>query len=602
MSELAQLTDSYRKIEQNKAFLDELAKFEADNNTKLLEKLFLTNIKLGTAGLRGRTGCGFNAMNDVTVSHASLGLAKYVKECNPNKPELSVVIGFDARHYSEYWSRLVSTVFEREKFKVHRFGHTVPTPFVPFSVKKLEADVGIMITASHNPKQDNGYKIYWSNGAQICSPRDQFIARAMESFREEKSIQPIAERKVTVDLKFYKTILQDYLDNIYREYVNVKEMKQPKCTYTAFHGVGAIAVKEMFKKFGYKPFVPVKSQNEPDPEFPTVTFPNPEEGDSVMDEGKKAANESKSVLIYANDPDADRMDCGEKLEDGSWRMFNGNEIGTMLGHFLIKKNAEKKDGKKCVITTVVSSALLKGIAKKYGMQFIQTLTGFKWMGNEADKVLKEKKMETIFAFEEAIGFMCNPAIRDKDGVSAIAYFHQLAMEQYTKDNKPGFISRHLENIYQEFGKSETNNSYYICDDQAVIRTIFNRVRSYPDGLLVTSEDVELRYPAQLANYKIKRIIDLTAGFDVVVKNGTLMSASKPSLPVDKTAQMIIIHFDGDIQLTVRTSGTEPKIKYYSEKITKMTGKSSAKKPFKDIIEEIVEVFLEPKRNNLQARK
>jgi len=319
-----------------------------------------------------------------------------------------------------------------------------------------------------------------------------------------------------------------------------------KVCYTAMHGVGLEPVLNIISKFNLPPLHIVEDQANPDPEFPTVPFPNPEEK-GALDLAIEYAKEHDCQLIFANDPDADRFAVAELCDNDSYKSFTGNQIGMILASFMIKKALSKDSkGKYGVLTTVVSSHMLQSMAEQENVKFKDTLTGFKWLGNTALE-MESKGTSVIFAFEEAIGYMCGETVKDKDGVSALALFYDEAISIY---NSGATISKYLDQLYAKYGYWVSHNDYYICNDKKKIKEMFDRIRY--------SSSNELNYPSQLAGKKVTFVRDLTVGYD------SSTSDHKPVLAVSASSQMITFRLEGDILLTLRTSGTEPKIKYYSE--------------------------------------
>ena len=301
-----------------------------------VKNLLMQRLQFGTAGIRGKMNTGFSSMNDLVVIQTSQGLAKYLLEYDSEVKKKGVVIGFDGRHNSKRFAERSSVAFLSQHIPVYLFSDLVPTPFVPFGVKLLNASAGVMITASHNPKYDNGYKVYFSNGAQIKSPHDQNIHKSIIN-----NLEPWAEAW-SDDLLSQAVCKLDYVEKAYYENIDAQvydraiiKFSDLRITYTALHGVGYRYVKEVFKRCGFKYFFSVKEQEKPDPEFPTIAFPNPEEGESVLQCSIQTAEKHQSTLILANDPDADRCAIAERQPDGQWKIFNGDEIGALLGK---KKN------------------------------------------------------------------------------------------------------------------------------------------------------------------------------------------------------------------------------------------------------------------------
>lgn len=351
-----------------------------------------------------------------------------------------------------------------------------------------------------------------------------------------------------------KKYFDELLDVFPPKFLDINTTADLKIVYTAMHGVGYPFVERAFEISKLKPVHAVLEQRDPDPEFPTVKFPNPEEGKSCLMLSMKLADEIGSNLILANDPDADRLACAERdPRTNQWRVFNGNELGSLLGWWAIQYYKEKNPGAdlgKCyVLASTVSSKMLGSMAKIEGFNFEETLTGFKWMGNRSVDLMKSGK-EVLFAFEEAIGFMFSSAVLDKDGVSAAAHLATLASFLKVKENLS--LSEKLDQLYKKYGYHFSLNSYFLCYEPEKIVRIFEKIRNW--------EGKSGAYPPFILDgkYKIKSIRDLTTGTDTAAADG------KSSLPSSKSSQMITFTLDNGTVITLRTSGTEPKIKYYSE--------------------------------------
>lgn len=575
-----------------------------DLKARLMERM-----EFGTAGLRSRMGAGYSMMNDLTIIQTGQGFLAYLQSFfGADLNGKGIVIGYDARHNSQRFAHLTANIFARAGVKAYLFRQISPTPFVPYSVLKYGCCAGIMVTASHNPKEDNGYKVYFNNGAQIISPHDKGIAKCiLENLvpREESwNLESLKSNPLITDPfdEVYKSYFQDLTKLCYRKEHNSKTSL--KFTYSAMHGVGYEFSLESFKAFNLNPFIPVVEQIQPDPEFPTVKFPNPEEGKSALNLAIKTANENGSTIILANDPDADRLAVAEKKENGEWKIFNGNEIGSLFGWWLwhnYKQNNKEhfeKDanfGKNVyMLYSTVSSQILNSIAKVEGFSSEDTLTGFKWMGNRTHDLLKDNKT-VLFAFEEAIGFMCGTSVLDKDGVSAEATIAEMAI--YLKEVENKTLSDQLDAIYDKYGYHVSNNSYFLCYEQENIRNMFNKLRHYSNSVT----DAEYTYPDKCGPYKIQKIRDLTADVTIdFTENGKI---SKPNLPSSKSSQMITFYFENGCVLTLRTSGTEPKIKWYSEiKQTDFTKtREQIRAELDDLIQHVIKDFYQPEKNNLKPR-
>lgn len=541
--------------------MKEINKLIADKKWTVLEERLLSRLAFGTAGLRGPMQAGFNSMNDLVIIQTAQGITKYLLDNNSANDiqQKGIVISYDGRYNSRRFAELSAAVFLHAKIRVFLFSRMTPTPFVPFCVLKERTALGIMVTASHNPKEDNGYKVYWSNGAQIIPPHDKniqkYILNNLEPLDSSWDVSILKTSELIKDP--YSEVYDDYypqlLKHIPPSFIEMNRKSNIEFVYTAMHGVGYPFVVEAFKQSGLPEVISVSEQQEADPAFPTVKFPNPEEGKSSLELSIKLANSRNCSLILANDPDADRLACAEKdPKTGTWRVFNGNELGALLGWWAVvcyKEQNPQADLSNCYqLASTVSSKILRAIALKEGFNFEDTLTGFKWMGNRSIELMEQGK-NVLFAFEEAIGFMVGTAVLDKDGVSAAAHLGTLCC--YLRDKFDISLSEKLDEIYTEYGYHCTMVSYYLCYNPKITKRIFDRIRNI-NGTGT--------YPKSVKGdeYTIKYVRDLTTGVDTSQPDG------KAVLPTSKSSQMITFTFDNGVVLTLRTSGTEPKIKYYAE--------------------------------------
>lgn len=560
-----------------------------------LQRIMAPRLEFGTAGIRGRMGPGFGQLNDLTIIQTTQGLKAYLEQERPDLRTAGVVLSYDGRHNSRRWARLAAGVFLKAEVPVFLFETTTPTPFVPFTVVKVGAAAGVMVTASHNPKWDNGYKVYWANGAQILSPRDKHIQTAIlanlipqpGAFDEPPADHPLLTNPLErVNADYFSVVASNVFDRIANSALCLP------IVYTAMHGVGYPYVRQAWVAAGFseKTLVSVSEQQEPDPDFSTVDFPNPEEGASALDLSFKRADSVGAVYILANDPDADRLGVAQKDANG-WHILSGNEIGALLGWWLIhtyKQRHPAADMRKvhCMASTV-SSKILETLCAREGAVFTETLTGFKHMGNEADRLIRNGET-VLFAFEEAIGFMCGSAVLDKDGVSAAATLGELISNLH-KSNKT--LLDKLKEIYLEYGYHHTMNSYYLCYEPSTTNKIFARIRNYGS--------TPATYPDRLAGHKVVNVRDLTTGYD------TTKPDKQATLPTSKSSHMITFWLENGVVITLRTSGTEPKIKYYTEYCAKAGLPEESWKQLEDdlrlIVDGMVIELLQPDLHGLKPK-
>jgi len=570
-----------------------LQKLIDGNETAQLQKLFSGRLEFGTAGLRGPMGLGSKAMNDLTVLQTTQGVADYLlnKSGLTDVREMGIVIGYDHRqtedgaHKSENFALVSAAVFLSKGFKVYLTTEVVATPMVAFAIRHYKAAAGIMVTASHNPKEDNGYKLYGHNGAQIISPVDSDIAELVLS-----NLEPWEAYDLT-QVRSHPRVDQNLAPAYDAYYQSIRALNTPAdvlnkdlvLTYTAMHGVGYPFVKRAFETFNLPPIISTPLQEQPDPSFPTVKFPNPEEGEGALKLATETALANGSTIILANDPDADRLAAAEFQPDTKkWYVFSGNEIGALLGHWSWEqwkeahpecKPSKEEPAKVYMMSSAVSSKWLRKLGEVEGFRYAETLTGFKWLGTKS-KELREQGYEVIFAFEEAIGFCCGDIVLDKDGVCAAAVFARMAHKLTLSTG--GTLKQHLDGLHAKYGKFVSSNSYVKSLDPAVTTKVFAAMRN--------------PFPTTIGPYTISHVRDL--GPDYV---DTRSPDRKPDLPPNIGGDMLTFYFDNGAEVTLRTSGTEPKIKWYSEL-------QGTQEDLDAMMHEIVETLLDPDGNGFQRRE
>ena len=577
-------------LDRNQATRAEIKQLVDRRNYSALGSALLTRMEFGTAGLRAAMGAGFARMNDLTVIQTSQGIADYL-QANTSSNDVSengIIIGFDARHNSRRFAQRCANVFLAAGFKTRLFRQICPTPFVPYAVKQFGCVAGVMITASHNPKQDNGYKLYWRNGAQIIPPHDSNISAAISKCTILDSAwgeNPIEAGAIDV----YDEVFTHYFASLKQEvrHFSLNRASQLKFTYTAMHGVGTAFTVESLKTFGFTEannIVLARRQVEPDPDFSTVEFPNPEEGKSALNLSMAAASEAGSTIILANDPDADRLAVAEKLPDGSWKVFTGNELGALFGWWLCHcykfgDGAAPRDMSNChMLASTVSSRILHSIATKEGLHFEDTLTGFKWMGSRSEQLVKEGKT-VLFAFEEAIGYMCGTRVFDKDGVTAAGVLAEMATWLQAKEKRT--LVEQLKYVYASYGSHISYNSYVISRDSSKTRQMFEQIRNGGE------------YRKSVAGVEVLSVRDLGTGLD------TSRPDNKALLPLSVSSPMITFHLKNSVTLTIRSSGTEPKIKWYSEILS---NDADAREILVELVDTAVQELIQPNNFGFEMRK
>ena len=492
--------------EQTRTELETLvAAAERGEETDLADR-FAGTLEFGTAGLRGALGAGPNRMNRVVVTRAAAGLAAYLLDTGHKGG--SVVIGFDARHNSDVFARDTAEIMTGAGLKALVMPRTLPTPLLAFAIRELGCAAGVMVTASHNPPEDNGYKVYLGDGSQIVPPADSEIAARIAA------AGPLADLpRGDAGRLVSEEIIDRYLDTV----AGLAEdgPRDLSVVYTPLHGVGGTTVAQVLETAGFEAPHVVELQEHPDPDFPTVSFPNPEEP-GAMDLAMALAAEQKADLVVANDPDADR--CAVAVPDAhGWRMLRGDEVGALLAHHLL---ARGRTG--TFANSIVSSSLLGKMAAAAGQPHEETLTGFKWIG----------RVEGLaFGYEEALGYCCDPEhVRDKDGVSALLLVCELAAEAKAAGRGLPDI---LDDIARTHGLHATDQLSVRFDDLSHIAATMERLRATP--------------PTVLGGLAVEKVEDLSEG-----------SAQLP--PTDGLRYTLT---EG-ARVIVRPSGTEPKVKCYLE--------------------------------------
>jgi len=477
---------------------------------------FVGMLEFGTAGLRGALGAGPNRMNRSVVLRAAAGLTAYLKDEGGVGERPCVVIGFDARYNSDVFARDTAAVVIAAGGRALLLPQPLPTPVLAFAIRHLGADAGVMVTASHNPPQDNGYKVYLGDGSQIVPPADADIARHIAAVERVTDVPRAHEGWETLG----ERLLSDYLDAV----VTVVDPGSPRdlsIVHTSLHGVGHGTVYEAFTRAGFAAPIAVDEQAVPDPDFPTVAFPNPEEKGAI-DLALARAREVRCDLVIANDPDADR--CAAAILDpatGDWRMLRGDEVGALLGAHLVSRGVERRD---VFANSIVSSRLLASIARAAGIRHEETLTGFKWIS----------RVEGLrYGYEEALGYCVAPdLVRDKDGVSAALLLAELAAGLKAEART---LSDLLDDLAIEHGVHATDSFAVRVDDLAQIDVLMGRLRA--DA------------PVTVAGIDVSRLDDLSRG------DGGLPPTDGLRFLLADSSRVI-----------VRPSGTEPKVKVYLEVI------------------------------------
>lgn len=508
----AQLTDLFQAAQSDNSALSEL------------QDAFSAPLEFGTAGLRGALGAGPNRMNRVTVLQAASGLAQYLVQQGFSGQK--VVIGFDARYNSEVFAKDTARVISGAGLEPLIFSHVVPTPVLAFAIRKLGACAGVMVTASHNPPQDNGYKVYLGDGRQIVSPVDEQISNFIKTVSDVREIPQGSSGEIVSDqvLDTYRSLTAKF---IVGGPTLETERKAVTSVYTAMHGVGWKTLQAVMLDSGFTEPIAVPEQRDPDPAFPTVAFPNPEEK-GALDISMALAKKNSVDVLLANDPDADRFAAAAANDAGVWTILRGDQIGSLLGWWLIERaKLNGKDLSGTFANSIVSSMMLESIAKSAGLQYESTLTGFKWVS---------RVNNLTFGYEEALGYCVDPQnVSDKDGISAAAVF--MEMIAYLKCQNIS-VWQVLDELSLAHGLHATDQVSVRVTSSAQVSVTMAGIRSTP--------------PTHMDGLQVSAIDDLAIGFDGLPKTDA-----------------VIIHLAGKDQIQkarviIRPSGTEPKIKCYLE--------------------------------------
>ncbi|MCM1021967.1 MAG: phospho-sugar mutase [Muribaculum sp.] len=522
---------------------------EADDKTELIDS-FYRDLEFGTGGLRGIMGAGSNRMNIYTVGAATQGLANYLKVAFNELPEISVVVGHDVRNNSRKFAEIVADIFSANGIKVYLFDSFRPTPELSYAIRELGCQSGVNITASHNPKEYNGYKAYWSDGAQIIAPHDTNIIDYVNK------IQGVGEIKFNGD-KSKIQIIGEEIDNKFLAAIKglqlspeaVKQYHDLKIVYTPIHGTGVKLIPQSLRNYGFTNIINVPEQDVTSGDFPTVVSPNPEVP-SAMAMAIAKAKEVEADLILASDPDADRIGCVLRNDDGQYVLINGNQIVMILLNYIMTRNREmgKITGKEYIVKTIVTTETIKSIADQNGFKMYDCYTGFKWIA----AVIRENEGvgRYLGGGEESYGFLAEDFCRDKDAVSAISLMAEALA--WAKTKGMNFLQM-LQDIYIKYGFSREAGI-------SLVRT----GKSGAEEIVAIMKGLRKNPPTSLAGSPITVIKDYADLNMTEVATGKITKMDMP------TTSNVLQYFTADgTKVSVRPSGTEPKIKFYVEVKGKM---------------------------------
>ena len=547
-----------------------------DNDPNELTESFYRILEFGTGGLRGIMGVGTNRMNIYTVAMATQGLANYIKMKFADMKRPQVAIAYDCRNNSKEFAKITADVMTANGIKVFLFSALRPTPELSFAIRELKCQSGIVVTASHNPKEYNGYKVYWEDGGQIVAPHDKNIIAEVQKITDISMVKRKGNAKLL-------EMLGDEFDEIYLNKVMslslspklIKKHKNLSFVYTPIHGTGGQVMPKLFAKAGFKNFYPVEEQMVTDGNFPTVVSPNPEEP-AAMSMAIEKAKAMKADVVLATDPDADRVGVAVRDDKGEFLLLNGNQTASILTYYILTRWEElgKLTGKEFIVKTIVTSDLLLKIADKFNVKTYDVLTGFKYI---ADKILNKPEEQFICGGEESYGFLVGDFVRDKD---AIITCFMLAEATAWAAEQDRTLYQILKEIYLEFGVyreklvSLTKKGISGIEE---IKNMMLQFRTDPPKNLLGSRVTEIR------DYKLGISKDMNFGVETII-----------NLPKSDVLQFFT---EDGIKVSVRPSGTEPKIKFYfsmNEPLEKLGELHGVEQELNENLEELAKLFTEPK--------
>ncbi len=515
-----------------------------DNDPQELTDAFYRNLEFGTGGLRGIMGVGTNRMNKYTVGMATQGLANYLKKMFGEKTRLKVAIAYDSRNNSRYFAEITADVFSANDIKVFLFDALRPTPELSFAIRHLNCHSGVVITASHNPKEYNGYKAYWNDGAQLIPPHDKNVIAEVNNIKSIDDVKFIPNKNLIEIIG--KEIDDIYLENIKKLSVSpeiIEKYKNLKIVYTPIHGTGITLIPECLKAFGFNNIHIVKEQAKPDGNFPTVKSPNPEES-SAMELAIRLAREINASLVLATDPDSDRVGIAIRDDQNDFILLNGNQTASILLYYLIKKWKEKGklSGNEYIVKTIVTSELIKDIADQNNVECYDVLTGFKWIAKLIR--LNEGKKTFIAGGEESYGYLIGDFVRDKDAVSSCALIAEAT----------AWAADHGKTLYDLLIEIALEFDLY----KESLLSIVKKGETGAKEIREIMEDYRLNPPKTINDSRIIKIKDYLS-----LKEKNLLTGKENTIHMPESNVLQFFLEDGS-KISIRPSGTEPKIKYYFE--------------------------------------
>ncbi len=521
-------------------------RFMMENDLKELEDSFYKSLEFGTGGLRGIMGAGTNRMNKYTVGMATQGLANYLISIHGGNKPLSVAISFDCRNNSEFFAGITASVFAANGFNVYMFDTLRPTPELSFAIRHYKCDAGVMITASHNPKEYNGYKAYWNDGAQVTSPHDKNIIDEVINVSDPSKVKFDGGdgKIVTIGKETDEEYLNAILSLTFSEQ-EIKDDESLKIVYSPIHGTGVNLVPEALRRVGFKDIINVPEQDVTDGNFPTVKYPNPEEREALQMAMDKA-DETGADIVMATDPDADRLGVAARNSNGEMEILNGNQTATVLTYYILERSRELgilKEGSNSdfyMVKTIVTTDLLKSISESYGVEMMNVLTGFKYIAGIVREL--EGKRRFLGGGEESYGYNAGEFVRDKDAVLSCTLFAEAAL--WAK-NKGMTIPELLKQIYLKYGYFKEH-----------LISITKKGKDGLEQIAGMMRDFRSSPPQHLAGSSVVLVHDYLRSETI-----DMVSDLRYGINLPKSDVLQFVSADNTI-VSVRPSGTEPKIKFY----------------------------------------
>lgn len=522
---------------------------EIEGNMEEIQERFYKDLEFGTGGLRGIIGAGTNRMNRYTVRKATQGLANYI--IKENAQEKGVAIAYDSRRMSPEFARETALCMAANHIPAYIFPSLRPTPMLSFALRELGCTAGVVVTASHNPAEYNGYKVYWEDGAQITAPKDKEIIQevnAITDFGEVKTMTLEEAKAAGLYREIGSEIDDRYMEELKKLVLHPEAIKNQgdklKIVYTPLHGTGNLPVRRILKELGFEHVYVVKEQELPDGNFPTVSYPNPEDK-AAFKLALELAGQVDADIVLATDPDADRLGIYAKDKDGKYKSFTGNMSGMLILEYLLSQKKElgllPENG--AVVTTIVSGKMSRAIAERYQVERIETLTGFKYIGEQIKWFEQNHSHEFLFGYEESYGCLEGTHARDKDAVVAVMALCEAAAFYQEQGIS---LCEQMENLFKQYG-------YY----QEDLCTITKKGQNGAKEIAECMEKLRTSAPEQIGDFRVLRVRDYQTG---IVTDKISGKYSETGLP---KSNVLYLELEDDAWCCIRPSGTEPKIKFYA---------------------------------------